>query len=1181
MEKTRQEGVAGLDASLKHKQGGISAVGQSAEAIDRGMTFKLNDAIKRDFLEGNIKTHMMMAEDDMYRGGRTYNQNSKKWKSGFIGLWAEENPDRLKGYNIEFFQKEAGAYRIRLQDNSVKGRTVDVGHITAVVSGDTATISSKIADEYKGNKLSYALYSEMAERLRAMGIRRVDGQIVNKDGVPIRVRERIIGDTRDYFSGKPIDQIEGAIRIREKQAQFGNMAGVDVYNRLDPNARYMMAEGNDWSKSIADAQRDKPETAMVKAQYKIGGGAIPIAIEHAGDILHRTYERININNGSFGYETVKYKVNLVLKRISDLLLNKDEFRREVVSNFANDKKSTGTSEQHLAEVKRLLKEFGDAHAELPANNELQRRVKALNVALGNLDFNSAHRELKFLNTKLINENTWTDFAKEGMSESKPNTMRQMPEEGGRTYTAKQMDREFIGRIAEESPELTKGLKLFYGKVPQGMGTGGLTLRDKKGDVVGNIKFERFGEDVSILKSDVYTGHQGKGYGNLIYSELIERLRSEGVKTVDGWITDKEGRPQKIRRKVIDTQNEKVKGGERTRVFAENGGGRDVISYLKPQARYMMAEGDALIQNGFEKSELNKQLIASGHIVLGFDERELAGKAVVINNPDTMMTGELKTKEGKTLVEGEGGLNFVSKFADIWAKSKQSAAETTAKLLIKAQNENNGVAYLGLTRGDLTKPLTSHTGAKAGMSILEYFVEQGYISLEEFRNALKDSGKKYGIDFNATQSGKAIHAEIANKFFGVSDSSFKDRGNFVTDVITHLAEKGESGHTNIAKIREALGSERLGRKIDFAAKGIKEAIGLMISDKRANVDPSHIYAYIEVTGKISVEKTENGHKSYPWHIVQRDSEGNKIRPRMLLPDKTNYITDVMLDANKEVVPRSYQVTTKKGKLQTKSGADKLGSNQVGEAYGYVKPANDIPEGKERLKWQPAESEKAPVNWVKESFDKEGYNAEIIWMTPERFLNLAAPLGERANSIGARERIEELKKTLQRKGGDMDMPYFSMKRNKNGELQVRSHEGRHRAIALKELYGDKKIPVVLTMDEIMKLENSGEFDFSEEGRIYGLKPEAERKKGTVSKEFKSLENTPFLNEQGTGKFQPAEGWRDWQSERTSVGSVIKNTAGYVIMVQKGKFKVYNPYKAMIGIYDNEEQAKRRVQKDEPKR
>jgi hypothetical protein len=66
----------------------------------------------------------------------------------------------------------------------------------------------------------------------------------------------------------------------------------------------------------------------------------------------------------------------------------------------------------------------------------------------------------------------------------------------------------------------------------------------------------------------------------------------------------------------------------------------------------------------------------------------------------------------------------------------------------------------------------------------------------------------------------------------------------------------------------------------------------------------------------------------------------------------------------------------------------------------------------------------------------------------------------------------------------------------------------------------------------------------------------------------------------RYMPAEGWRDWQSERTSLGSVVKNAVGYVIMVQGGKFKVYNPYKAMVGIYSDLEQAKRRVQRDEPK-
>ena len=71
--------------------------------------------------------------------------------------------------------------------------------------------------------------------------------------------------------------------------------------------------------------------------------------------------------------------------------------------------------------------------------------------------------------------------------------------------------------------------------------------------------------------------------------------------------------------------------------------------------------------------------------------------------------------------------------------------------------------------------------------------------------------------------------------------------------------------------------------------------------------------------------------------------------MLIPDKTNYVTDVILDSNKDVVPRL--VKDKNGRNM--SGAVMLGSNNVGEAVGYVRPAKDIPEGKPRLKWQPSE------------------------------------------------------------------------------------------------------------------------------------------------------------------------------------------------------------------------------------
>jgi len=52
--------------------------------------------------------------------------------------------------------------------------------------------------------------------------------------------------------------------------------------------------------------------------------------------------------------------------------------------------------------------------------------------------------------------------------------------------------------------------------------------------------------------------------------------------------------------------------------------------------------------------------------------------------------------------------------------------------------------------------------------------------------------------------------------------------------------------------------------------------------------------------------------------------------------------------------------------------------------------------------------------------------------------------------------------------------------------------------------------------------------------------------------------------------------WQSENTSAGSIIKNTAGYVIMKSMSKYRVYNPYKALVGVYDDEKTAMGKINK-----
>lgn len=60
-----------------------------------------------------------------------------------------------------------------------------------------------------------------------------------------------------------------------------------------------------------------------------------------------------------------------------------------------------------------------------------------------------------------------------------------------------------------------------------------------------------------------------------------------------------------------------------------------------------------------------------------------------------------------------------------------------------------------------------------------------------------------------------------------------------------------------------------------------------------------------------------------------------------------------------------------------------------------------------------------------------------------------------------------------------------------------------------------------------------------------------------------------------------WMSWTQEKTEQGGFIRNALGYVIVVNKSKYKVYNPAKVLVGIYEDEEQAKRRVLKDMPRR
>jgi hypothetical protein len=65
------------------------------------------------------------------------------------------------------------------------------------------------------------------------------------------------------------------------------------------------------------------------------------------------------------------------------------------------------------------------------------------------------------------------------------------------------------------------------------------------------------------------------------------------------------------------------------------------------------------------------------------------------------------------------------------------------------------------------------------------------------------------------------------------------------------------------------------------------------------------------------------------------------------------------------------------------------------------------------------------------------------------------------------------------------------------------------------------------------------------------------------------------------EQAQAWRDFKAEPTTEGnSIFKNAMNFVIIQANNKFKVYNPQKALLGIYNDLDGAKRRVQREEPK-
>jgi hypothetical protein len=147
---------------------------------------------------------------------------------------------------------------------------------------------------------------------------------------------------------------------------------------IDPRQLSQAERAELYGRSIGMAQREAPEEAMLKVQGASGGGVLDFAIEAMGDISNRMYTWASGFPGSYGVSGEK------IDRVLKTLKHNYGFEKEMKENMASNVKFYNVPEkEYMDNLNKALKEYGKAHSELPAFNEVQELIREANVEFAN------------------------------------------------------------------------------------------------------------------------------------------------------------------------------------------------------------------------------------------------------------------------------------------------------------------------------------------------------------------------------------------------------------------------------------------------------------------------------------------------------------------------------------------------------------------------------------------------------------------------------------------------------------------------------------------------------------------------------------------------------------------------------------------------------------------------------
>jgi len=574
-----------------------------------------------------------------------------------------------------------------------------------------------------------------------------------------------------------------------------------------------------------------------------------------------------------------------------------------------------------------------------------------------------------------------------------------------------------------------------------------------------------------------------------------------------------------------------------------------------------------VVNQFELDRMMAIIKRTPHLKAAFDNEQLTFDEfqhskykkyhVVSHGLDNASTVDWKDPDtGEVIFKAQGGGTYpVYRSPQGWATNLPSMADQINRVgALNFAEHGEWIAPIMFIKSKDSKVGGSVNGSIGFVNAFYALNKRGAINDKVFKSGLLSAFKTYfkekGFNLNKDSSIGDI-VDGARKI--LSDKKyppFIEKANIINALNSSVYESVDYTNPFVEKFIPSVADFKSNKRI--LVDDLKNAIFKMMSDPlfehakhiKGRGHGGEVYGMVMFNSEVEAKEGDY-HDSYTHSIVKKDGTSAKvdilttpIHPRDLIKNyvkevETNEDKSLKLDANKKPI-------YKEGIIGDEKWADReaaTGQKNLASVHNKLYMPADFKDSAMRL-----------MNAIDAQSYKDGVQNKV-----------RAGLGSLIKAI-----------------------------NKQTEEDVRSgilRGVRQLADAIDKQSDEDKIPekikvgikgLIKASEEIGKpvKENQVKYKTKQEEQP-NVVDEVKQTPNQTAPETKPVYNNNFPEPQFTSK------WRSFTQETTTEGnSIFKNAMNYIIIQAGKKYRVYNPYKTMIGVYDDLEQAKRRVQREEPK-